>query len=143
MQNLRRETSRKFRNKKREYVKGRINKLETNNKNKTIRDLYRVINVFKKVYQPKINIIKDENVNLLADSQNVLNRWKNFFNQVLHVHGFHDVRQMDIRTAETLMPEPSLFEVEKAIGKLKSYKSPGRIFYTNVMVHIPFVLHLM
>jgi hypothetical protein len=32
---------------------------------------------------------------------------------------------MDIHTAESLIPEPSLVEVEIAIGKLKSYKSPG------------------
>jgi hypothetical protein len=32
---------------------------------------------------------------------------------------------MDIHTAEPLVPEPSLFKVEIAIGKLKSYKSPG------------------
>jgi hypothetical protein len=31
----------------------------------------------------------------------------------------------DIHTAEPLVPEPSLGEVEIAIGKLKSYKSPG------------------
>ena len=29
------------------------------------------------------------------------------------------------RTAEPLVPEPSAFEVELAIGKLKSHKSPG------------------
>jgi hypothetical protein len=28
----------------------------------------------KKGYQPRINIIKDENCNVLADPQNVLNR---------------------------------------------------------------------
>jgi hypothetical protein len=39
LQNLRRETSRTFRNKKREYLKGKINELESNNKNKNIRDL--------------------------------------------------------------------------------------------------------
>jgi hypothetical protein len=33
LQNFRRETSRIFRNKKREYVKGKINELETDNKN--------------------------------------------------------------------------------------------------------------
>jgi hypothetical protein len=44
---------------------------------------------------------------------------------VLNVHGVHDVRQMDIHTVEPLVPEPSLVEVEIAIGKLKSYKSPG------------------
>jgi hypothetical protein len=32
---------------------------------------------------------------------------------------------MDIHTAEPLVPEPSLFEAEIAIGKLKNYKSPG------------------
>jgi hypothetical protein len=61
-------------------LKGKTNELETNNKNKNIRDLYRGINEFKKGYQPRINIIKDEKGNLLADPQNVLNRWKNFFN---------------------------------------------------------------
>jgi hypothetical protein len=111
---------------KREYLEGKINDLETNNKNKkNIRDLYRGINEFKKVYQPRINIIKDESGNLLAASQNTLNRWKNFFNQVLNIRGVHDVRQMDIHTAEPLIPEPSLVEVEMAIGKLKSYKSRG------------------
>jgi hypothetical protein len=54
LQNLRRETSRTFRNNKREYLKGKINELETNNKNKNIRDLYRGINEFKKGYQPRI-----------------------------------------------------------------------------------------
>jgi hypothetical protein len=44
---------------------------------------------------------------------------------VLNVHGVYDVRQVDIHTAEPLVPEPSLVEVEIAIGKLKSYKSPG------------------
>jgi hypothetical protein len=37
---------------------------------------------------------------------------------VLNVHGVHDVRQL-------LVPEPSFVEVEIAIGKLKSYKTPG------------------
>jgi len=48
-------------------MKDKINVHETNNKNKNIRDLYRGINEFKKGYQPRINIIKDENGNLLAD----------------------------------------------------------------------------
>jgi hypothetical protein len=54
-----------------------------------------------------------------------LNKWKNLFNQVLNVNGVHGVRQMDIHTAEPLVPEPSLVEVETAIGKLQRYKSPG------------------
>jgi hypothetical protein len=67
LQNVRCETSRIFRNKKREYLKGKCNELEDNNKNKNIRDLYRGINEFKKGYQPTINIIKDKNGNLIGD----------------------------------------------------------------------------
>jgi hypothetical protein len=51
--------------------------------------------------------------------------WKNFFNHVLNVHGVHDVRQMNVHTAEPLVPEPGLVGLEIAIGNLKSYKSPG------------------
>jgi hypothetical protein len=87
--------------------------------------LYRGENEFKDENQSIINIIKDENVNLVADPQNVLNRWKNFFNQVLNVHGLHDVRQTDIHLAEPLVPETSLVEVEFVIGKFKRYKSTG------------------
>jgi hypothetical protein len=39
LQNLRRETSRIFRKKNRGYLKDKINELETNNKNKNIRDV--------------------------------------------------------------------------------------------------------
>jgi hypothetical protein len=44
---LRREASRHFRNRKREYLKGKINELATNSKNKNIRDLYGGINEIK------------------------------------------------------------------------------------------------
>jgi hypothetical protein len=45
---LRRKTSRHFRNKKREYLKAKINALATNSKNKNIKDLYRGINEFNR-----------------------------------------------------------------------------------------------
>jgi hypothetical protein len=44
---------------------------------------------------------------------------------MLNVNGVHYIRQMDIHMAEPLVPEPSLVEVEIAIGKLKRYKSLG------------------
>jgi hypothetical protein len=44
----------------------------------------------------------------------------------LNVHRVSDVRQIEILyTAELLLPDPSPFEVEIAIAKLKNYKSPG------------------
>jgi len=41
------------------------------------------------------------------------------------MHGVNDVRQTEIHTAEPLVPEPSDFEFEFAIEKLKCHKSPG------------------
>jgi hypothetical protein len=45
--NVMREASRQFRNKKREYLKDRINEPGSNSKNKNIRNLYRSITEFK------------------------------------------------------------------------------------------------
>jgi hypothetical protein len=64
--------SKHFRNKKREYLKDKINELATNSNNKNMRDLYRGINEFKRGYQPKTNLVKDENGDLLAMSHNIL-----------------------------------------------------------------------
>jgi hypothetical protein len=41
LSNVRRESSRHFRHKKGEYLKAKINELETNSKNKNIKDLYK------------------------------------------------------------------------------------------------------
>ena len=58
LNNVRRETSRHFRSKKKAYLKAKIEDLETNSKIKNIRDLYRGISDFKKGYQPRTNIVK-------------------------------------------------------------------------------------
>jgi hypothetical protein len=44
LNNVRREASRHFRNKKREYLKGKIKELATHSRNKNSRDLYGGIN---------------------------------------------------------------------------------------------------
>ncbi len=52
-------------------------------------------------------------------------RWRIYFSQPLNVHGVKGVRQTEIHTAEPLVSEPSAFEIELAIEKLKNHKSPG------------------
>jgi hypothetical protein len=68
--------------------------------------------------------VKDENVDLLAGSHSILNRWKNYFSQLLNVYNVSDVRQIEVHMAEPLVPGPSCLEVEIAIAKLQKYKSP-------------------
>jgi len=87
--------------------------------------LYRGISDFKKDYQPRTNIVKDEKGDLVADSHSILARWRNHFSQLLSIHEVNDVRQTELHTAEPLVPEPSAFEVELAIDKLKSHKWAG------------------
>ena len=90
----------------------------------TVRDLYRGINDFKKGYQPRTIMVKDVKGELVADPNSIMARWRNYFSQLLNVHEDND-RQAEIHTVEPLVPEPSAFEVELAIGKLKNHKSPG------------------
>ena len=54
-------------------------------------------------------------------------RWRKYFSQLFNEHEVNDIRQAEIHTVEPLVPEPSAFESELAIEKLKNYKSPGLI----------------
>ena len=67
MNNVRRNARRHFRNKKKVYLKAKIEELETNSKVNNVSDLYSVINDLKKGYQPRTIIVKDEKGDLFAD----------------------------------------------------------------------------
>ena len=106
------------------YLKAKIDETATNSNIKNIRALYRGINDFKKGYQPRTNIVKGENGDLFTDSHSILARWRNHCSQLLNVHRVNEVWQTEIHTAEPLVPQPSAFEVESAIEKLRRQKSP-------------------
>ena len=69
--------------------------------------------------------MKDDNGDLVVDSHSILARWRIYFSQILNVHEVNDFRQIEINTAEPLLPEPSASEFELAIEKLKRNKPPG------------------
>jgi hypothetical protein len=56
LNNIRRETGRYFRNKKREYVKDKIDELATNSKNNNIRDLYRGIKTLRGITNLEVTL---------------------------------------------------------------------------------------
>jgi hypothetical protein len=68
-------------------LKDKIIEIVLNSMNKNIGDLYRGITEFKKGYEPKTNLVKDERGDLLVDPQKILARWKNYFCQLLNVQG--------------------------------------------------------
>ena len=99
---VRLEVSRHFRNKKKAYLRAKIEEHGTNNKIQNIRDLYRGISDFKKgYYQPRCNIVKDEKGDLVADSHSIVARWRIYFSQLFNVHGAKDVGQAEIHSITT------------------------------------------
>jgi hypothetical protein len=88
------------------------------------------MNVFKKVYRPRNNSAKYENGDLLADSHNLVNKWKNYIFilcQLLNVLGFNDVWRTQMERVEPLVHKPGSFGVHTSNKELNRYKSPGMI----------------
>jgi len=88
LNNVRREASRHFRNKKKKYLKAKVDELETNN------EINSMIG-----YQPRTNIIKVEMGDLVTYSHSILARRRNHFSQLRNVHGANDVRQTEIHNS--------------------------------------------
>jgi hypothetical protein len=68
-------------------MKDKINELGTNSKNTNNRKLCRGINEFSKGYEPRTNLIKGGNDDLLANSYNILNIWKNYLSAIEYSWG--------------------------------------------------------
>jgi hypothetical protein len=48
---------------------------------------------------------------MLVDSHSILSRRNNYFSQLLNLHRASDVKQIEVHTAEPLIPDPSPFDV--------------------------------
>ena len=68
-------------------------------------------------------VIKDEKCDLFTKSHSILARCRIHFSQFFIVNEISNVRQTEIHTAETLVNEPSAFEVGMVIEKVKRHKS--------------------
>jgi hypothetical protein len=79
--------------------------------------------------------VKDENGDLLADSQNILNVWKIYFSQLLNVH---NVRQIEVHMAEPLVPSLSCLEAEITnLTNLTIYQRGPYYFGIKLFNHLP------
>jgi chemotaxis regulatin CheY-phosphate phosphatase CheZ len=87
LNNVRRKASSHFNKRKKEYLKAKIDELESNSTIKNTRDFYRDISDFKKGYQHRINTVKDEKGYMTRDSHSILSKWQNHFSPMLNVYG--------------------------------------------------------
>jgi len=74
LNNVRREASRHFRNKKKKYQKAKIDELDTNSKIRSIETCIGKSVFFEKSYQPSTDVVKDEKGDLVNDSHIILAR---------------------------------------------------------------------
>jgi hypothetical protein len=74
--------------------------------------------------------VKKKNGDLIADFHNIFNKCKNYYSLLLNVHRVSGVRQIEIHTAELLLPDACPFEVANAIGKLC-----GGFYLTDTMTN--------
>jgi len=73
----------------------RVNELETNSKNKNIRDFYISISEFMNGYQPRNNTVKKEKSDLIVDACKILDMRRNIFSQPLNVRWVSDGRKTE------------------------------------------------
>ena len=86
LNNVGREVSRHFRDKKKAYPRAKIKEHETISKIQNIREFYRGINYLETGYQPRCNILKDEKGDLVAHSHSIVAMWRNYFSQLFNVY---------------------------------------------------------
>ena len=104
-----------FRNKKKAYLKDKIEDLESNSKIKNIMGLYRGISDFKKGYQPRTNIVKDKKGDLLQ-TPTVFWIGGGTISLSYRIYmGLINVMQAEIHIAEPPVTQPSAFEADLAI----------------------------
>ena len=64
---------------------------EQNSKQNKSRDLYKTVKNITKCFNPRLDVLKDDSNNVLTDSTDVLNRWKEYCeklheNQIVRVN---------------------------------------------------------
>jgi hypothetical protein len=74
-------------------LKDKIIELESNSKNKNIRDLYE----YKKSYQSTNKLAENEKNDLFANPHKIVYRWMNYVCELLNVQRVGDIRQQKYR----------------------------------------------
>jgi hypothetical protein len=63
--------------------------------------------------------VRNENGDQLADSHNIFNRWKNYFSHLRNLHGVGAVRQREIYSDYSFLPDPNHVALKLLLQILK------------------------
>lgn len=124
----RREAVKLYRQKKRRYKNNEVQNLEILRDRNQTRKFYQGVNKQRKGHQPITSTCNDKNGNLITEEQKVLDRWKEFLEELLNGDGSrttpHPENSSTYGNNEDI-PPPTLEEVQKAIHSMKNNKSAG------------------
>jgi hypothetical protein len=126
---LQREKKKLLQTKKRQFDQQKIAEVESLHTMNETRKFYQAINIAKNGFHPRTSMCRRKNGDLVCDTNGVLERWREHFDDLLNAGA--DERQQAPRRrpyesndGKEVLP-PSRKEVEDAISKLKNNKAPG------------------
>jgi len=81
----------------------------------------------KRGFQPRAEFIKDKDGNLIGDREGIVNRWAEYFSELLNESSQEGVEEIDPVEGEDETPQlpPTIKEVQDAIKSMKNNKAPG------------------
>jgi len=122
----RRRANKICREKKREMLKRQIEIIEVERERTDTRKYYQTVNLFRKVFQPRLNACKDNSGKLIEGDDKILEHWARYFRTQFEKENNEEESDEEVfLTAEPLVMEPSQEEMGKAICNLKTNKAPG------------------
>lgn len=104
-----------------------MEELEKLNSQAEARKFYQKINRGRKEFQPRTNMCRDKEGNIISKKEDILERWAENFEEKLNEGNMREEESNTILNNEDEREKepPSLEEVQRAINKLKNNKAPG------------------
>ena len=120
----RRKARRTYRRKKRELVDRQMREIELNRRNRKVRDQYLGIKSARKGFQPRSNLINSADGRVLANEEEIMSRWREYFETLLNRPGPETPVEEEERR-EPEIDELNDEEILRSIKKLKSNRAAG------------------
>ncbi|KAI5714830.1 hypothetical protein M8J77_006182 [Diaphorina citri] len=126
--NINRETKKLMRQKKRKYLEDKLKQAELDRTKNNAKEFYRTARYFNKGYAARIDLIKDNDGQLVADEKKALEIWRKYFKELLNTEGTAESNNESeiIIENEEEAEEPTLEEIRAAVKILKNGKAAGK-----------------
>jgi hypothetical protein len=105
--------------KKKAYIKNKIENIDFLSNQSDSRKFYQAVKKLNKGFQPRLDICKDKNGNVIGDKSEIMNRCVEYFEETLNRTDEQETEKIQYITAEIEIESLSLLEVKMAIDNQK------------------------